>query len=109
MSRKLVTPTPDHVSKLIHAAEQHDPVIGAAVALAFVTGARRGELCALRWSDIDLDVGVLHIERSLTQVDGEITVKPPKTDRARTVTLDERSVAVLRAHRSWQERLGVVP
>jgi len=27
-------------------------------------GLRRGELLALRWEDVDLDVGVIHVERS---------------------------------------------
>src|SRR5436190_18944245 len=36
--------------------------------LAAATGMRRGELLALRWSDVDLDAGLVHVERSVTQI-----------------------------------------
>jgi integrase len=104
--RKLVTPTPEMVGRLIRVAEESDPVMAAAVALAFVTGGRRGELCALRWSDIDLEVGSVRIERSLAQVGEEVTEKGTKTDRERTVALDPRSAALLRRHRQWQSDLA---
>ena len=38
------------VQRLIAAAESTDPVLASAIALGAVTAARRGELCALRWS-----------------------------------------------------------
>jgi integrase len=104
--RKLVTPTPEMVSTLIRMAEETDPVMAAAVALAFVTGGRRGELCALRWSDVDLDAGTVRIERSLAQVGDDVTEKGTKTDRGRTVSLDHRSAALLRRHRAWQADLA---
>jgi integrase len=105
-ARKLVTPTPEMVAKLIHVAEETDPVMAAAVALAFVTGGRRGELCALKWSDVDLEVGAVRIERSLAQVGENVTEKGTKSDRGRTVALDARSVALLRRHRVWQADLA---
>ena len=36
--------------------------------LALLTGARRGEICALRWSDIDLDAGVISINRTVQNI-----------------------------------------
>jgi len=101
-TRKLVTPTPDQVGKLIRAAEASDPVMAAAVALAFVTGGRRGELAALRWSDIDLEAGAVRIERSLSQVGDQLIEKGTKTGASRTVALDGRAVALLRRHLAWQ-------
>jgi integrase len=50
-------PTPAMVSTMIRIAEESDQVMAAAMAMAFVTSGRRGELCALRWSDVDRDVG----------------------------------------------------
>jgi integrase len=105
--RQLAVPSPSQVADLIRAAEAGDPVMAAAIALAFVTGARRGELVALRWSDLDLDGGVVRIWRSLTQVGDEVTEKSTKTDKVRTVSLDHRAVALLRRHRAWQEALSV--
>jgi integrase len=56
--------------------------------LAALTGMRRGELCALRWSDVNLDVGVLDVSRSLVVAPGGLAEKSTKTDRSRKVALD---------------------
>ena len=42
------------------------------VVIALGTGMRRGELLALRWSDVDLAQGVLKVEQSLEQAKGEV-------------------------------------
>jgi len=105
-TRKLVTPTTKQVATLMKAAQSDDPVMAAAIALAFVTGARRGELAALRWSDIDLDAGTVRIERSLTQVGKALTEKSTKTNRGRTVAIDARTTALLERHRAWQVSLS---
>jgi integrase len=53
-TRSTVTaPSVKEVQRLISSAETLDAVLAAAIALGAVTGARRGELCALRWSDVD--------------------------------------------------------
>jgi integrase len=105
-TRKIVTPTPSQVADLIRTAEERDPVMAAAVALAFVTGARRGELCALRWSDVDLDMGSVRIERALTQIGEDLMEKGTKSNQVRMVALDPRAVALLQRHRDWQEQLA---
>ena len=46
-------------------------------ACAFYGGLRRGELRALRWTDLDLEAGVIRVERTWDDQDGE---QPPKTD-----------------------------
>lgn len=98
--------SPDQVSNVLHRAQDDDPVMAAAVALAFVTGARRGELCALKWSDVDLIGRTVTIDKALTQVGRKLEVKGTKTGRDKVVTLDDASVAVLRNHRAWQEDLA---
>lgn len=73
------------------------------VALAFDTGLRRSELCALRWSDIDLDAATLEVDESLSQTaEGKIFEKPKTDTSKRTISLTDRSVADLRA--LWKER-----
>jgi integrase len=52
-TRKLVTPNREQVGQLISAAEMTDPMTAAALVLAWITGGRRGELCALRRSDVE--------------------------------------------------------
>ena len=52
------------------------------IRLAAAIGARRGELLACRWSDLDWSTSKLRIERSLYQVKGEIGIKSTKTRQA---------------------------
>jgi integrase len=77
------------------------------VALAAATGARRNELLALRWTDLDVENKKLRIERALEQtVKFGIRVKPPKTKRGfRTIDLDDATVAMLLAERATHQRL----
>lgn len=75
--------------------------------VALATGMRRGELCGLRWSSIDLDGGRLRVERSATQLDREVVTTDTKTHETRNVALDGSTTFALRAWRKQQaaERL----
>lgn len=76
------------------------------VALAIGTGARRGEIAALRWSDVDLDAATVRIERSLEQTKAGLRVKAPKTKAGRrTVSLPRFAIEALRDHRRQQLEL----
>jgi site-specific recombinase XerD len=67
-------------------------------------GLRRGEACGLRWSDVDLDAGLLFVVRNRTTAGYEVFEGDPKTAAGvRGIALDRRTVAVLRAHRAAQE------
>jgi integrase len=69
--------------------------------LAVQTGARRGELLALRWAD--LSSSTLRIERSLEQTAAGLRFKLPKTQSGvRTIALSATAVEALRAHRVRQ-------
>ena len=75
--RPIVTPPSlDELARLVEAAERHDPLFAVALRVAAATGARRGELCALRWRDIDLNAGMVTIERAVIVVDGECRSAP---------------------------------
>jgi integrase len=63
-------------------------------------GARRGEVLALRWSDIDGDYAI--IGRSLCQADGELYFKGTKTGRTRRIEIPARTLQALEAHRTAQ-------
>lgn len=72
---------------------------GAFVWLAMTTGARRGELCALRWGHVDLAAAVASLRMSLyVDDDGELKEKDTKTHQQRRVALDAETVEVLRDH-----------
>jgi Site-specific recombinase XerD len=67
-------------------------------------GLRRGEACGLRWSDLDLEHGVLYVTRNRTTAGYQVIEGDPKTEAGiRAVALDRRTVAVLRSHRAAQQ------
>jgi integrase len=79
------------------------------VELALATGTRRGELCGLQWGDIDLDRGVLRVERSVEETKAGLRLKAPKTKRGRrNITLGESAVAMLRTHKIKQLEIRLV-
>jgi hypothetical protein len=64
-----------------------------------IIGARRGEIAALRWPHIDLDSGLITVGRSIGQKGGRTWEKDTKTHQRRTLSLDEDTVNILRAHK----------
>lgn len=97
-------PSPEEAGELLTEASK-DADWGVLVWVAVTTGARRGELCALRWSDIDLDHAVIMLTRSIAQVGGKCWEKDLKTHQQRRIALDAETVAILRVHRKrFQER-----
>ncbi len=95
-----VMPMPDQVAMAISAAEADNVDFGMFVRMAAATGARRGELCALRWSSINLATGVLRIDSSVYAVKGGGSrVKDTKNHSKRDVALDAITAGELRAHR----------
>ena len=55
------------------------------VHLAASTGARRGELAALRWSDVDMTAGTIRITRSVAQSPNGEVEKGTKTAKSKRV------------------------
>ena len=77
----------EDVAKLLEALQDTPAQYSVITQLALLTGARRGEICALRWSDIDLDAGVISINRTVQNIAGRGTVfTAPKTKRSRRYT-----------------------
>lgn len=92
---------PTQVKTVLQKLQQHP--IRPIVVTALATGLRRGELLALRWSDIDLDGAMLRVERSLEETKaGGLRFKSPKTRHGRrSISLPPSAVAVMRDH--WKE------
>jgi integrase len=67
--------------------------------LAVLCGLRRGEICALRWRNVDLANGQLSVVQSLEQTKAGLRFKSPKSGKGRTVALSATVVEELRAHR----------
>ncbi|MGI6535115.1 MAG: tyrosine-type recombinase/integrase [Eggerthellaceae bacterium] len=81
------------------AAAQPAP-LGMAIELALTTGMRRGEVCALRWSDLG-DDGTITVSHALGNAGGGFYEKEPKTQSsARTIPLTRHTFQALKRMRA---------
>ena len=76
--------------------------------LALATGLRRGELCGLRWRDVDIDAGTLTVARTRIVARQVVEGEPKTATSARVVSLDPATVRAVQALRRSQleERLA---
>ncbi|WP_240325331.1 hypothetical protein [Amycolatopsis thermalba] len=72
-------PSPAEAARLVEKAFALHEDWGTLVWLVMTTGIRRGEACALRWSRVDLDEGIIEIRRSYTKLRGVGQEKDTKT------------------------------
>ena len=102
---------PDEVKRLLAAADETR--YGDLIHLAALSGLRQGELMGLRWQDVDLEAGILHIRQTCQWLPRQgFIFRQPKTYRsARPVALSPASAQRLRQHRLRQleERLAAGP
>jgi len=100
---ELEVPDVATVTQIINFAQERNPDIACFLRLAAVTGARRGELCAIRWRDFDKS-GALSIKHSI--VDGrndELIEKGTKTHASRKVAIDALTMRVVDSQRERSE------
>lgn len=98
-SAQLTPPEPADVVALIATANAEDPDLGCFLYLAATSGARRGELCGLRWSDLDFKAGAMTITRNVVEGANGVVEKDTKTHAARRIALAPDTVAVIESHR----------
>ncbi len=104
---RIEAPTPAEVQAILTEADKTEPALATLLLLAALTGARRGELCALRWPDIDFAAQTVTIARSIYETDGGgWGEKSTKTHQSRTVGLDGLGLQALRRHRAAVEGLA---
>ncbi|HVB00127.1 MAG TPA: site-specific integrase [Acidimicrobiales bacterium] len=96
----LSPPDIEQVAELIDKATERDPELGHFFHIAASTGARRGEVCALRWSNLDTQVRTLTIERSIIEILGGLSEKDTKTHANRRIKLDPVTLEVFEAQRA---------
>ncbi|MCU1487676.1 MAG: integrase family protein [Actinomycetia bacterium] len=97
-------PTTDTALDLVdEGARSRNPDLAIAEYLLIATGGRRGEICALRRTD--LKGNRLKVSRSLVQVAGKPpTEEPTKSHQQRTVLLDPDTLELIHAHIAECER-----
>lgn len=87
-----------HCRRILEAVLEHPTAKNIGIHISLLTGLRIGEICALRWGDIDLSSGVLHVRRTLSRVYVSDALRPfckllldrPKTDSSvRDIPLED--------------------
>lgn len=94
---------------LIDAAAKVDPQIHLLVLLGGSAGLRRGEMIALKWTDLDIKRRTIHVQRAIwrgRKVD-EIHEDTPKGGKGRKVTMTSELAAALTKARCLRERVLV--
>lgn len=100
-------PSPAEAARLVDEAFRMDEDWGTLVWLVMTTGLRRGEVCILRWTRVDLDVGQIEIRSSYRLRKGIGTEKDTKTHQMRRIALDTETVVLLRELKQrWRARLA---
>ena len=94
-------PTPGQVAALLEWARRKDPALFCYLRLVVSTGARRSQLLALRWSDVDEGRAAIAFTRALVEGPAGPELRSTKTHRTYRVELDAETLDVLMAHRSW--------
>lgn len=94
-----------HVDALKFLTEAATHRLGPLFELTILTGMRRGELCGLRWIDVDLVARKIVVKTQLVQVGKEIVENDIKTEAGqhRVVPLSDRAVNILL---DWQFKQG---
>ena len=103
--------TKAEAAEMLRCLQDEDLQFQTFIQLAIITGARRGEMAALKFSDFDYDKCQLTISRAAVKLkDQPILIKPPKDYEIRTVTVNRHCiqlVQMLEAHyESEKQRLG---
>jgi integrase len=96
-------PTPAEAARLVNEAfrmDETDDDWGVLVWLTMTTGMRRGELCGLRFSGLDLEGESINISRNW--VGGKD--KSTKTHQGRRLALDTETVVLLKEHKERVEK-----
>jgi integrase len=102
----LSPPDGEQIGELLRAANEKDPELARFLHIAATTGARRGELCAIRWSNINFESASLTIERSIVEVPGGLFEKDTKTHANRRIALDPDTLEVLSEQKLYAQREG---
>lgn len=104
-ARKVRPPARSEVAAVLEAAAS-EPANALFFRLALVTGARRGELCALRWRDIDAERCAIYISESVSLPKGGAVLTGTKTGDSRRVTIDPVTLQLLSEHMAREQAAG---
>lgn len=107
---KVVTPkveifTKQEAVEMLSCLEDEPLQYKVVIYLAIMSGAREGELTALKFSDVDFINNRITIERAAYKLRGEpIMTKPPKDNDVRIVKIDEYTIELIRQLKAEKEK-----
>lgn len=105
---KMATPErdyfqPEEVAAILAAADKEPIQWRAMVYMFALTGARRGEVCGMKWSNLDWEKKQIKIDSSVVYLPGNGTIEgPTKTRNTRFVSLPTEAMQVLKKLHLWQ-------
>ncbi|WP_010530500.1 tyrosine-type recombinase/integrase [Lentibacillus jeotgali] len=69
------------------------------------TGARLGEVCALKWRCVDLEEGTITIDSTMIDHNGRWDIGTPKTALSyRDIKIGDTLISILKRHKTWQKQ-----
>lgn len=96
----------EQAQKLITCLEKENIKYRALITLALDSGARRSEICALRWTDIDFKTNTIKITKSLKVVKGVVDEATTKTDSSkREIIISNITMEILKEYKEWQDSI----
>lgn len=100
---------PEEITAILDALEQEPVKLRLFVHLLIVTGCRRGEICGLQWSRVDLDQKQLCINAALAySPDKGVYLTTTKTSDTRYIKLTDETCALFRKYRAWQNSIRLM-
>jgi integrase len=92
-------PTAEQMARIVEEAWRTEAAWGLYIWLSAVTGARRGEVVALQWADINLDRGEVRLAENYVRSADGMLLKETKTHQMRRLSIDAATVVLLRKHK----------
>jgi integrase len=116
-SKEMKALTDAEINKFVRAVKEYQELpstrtknVQPALLLALATGVRRGELLGLKWENVDFKNKTIKIEETILELNGEVVVETPKTEKSRRViSIPANMIDVLRKHRQYATGKYVFP
>lgn len=94
---------PEQIIEILRAAETEPIKWRTMLTLFVLSGARRGEILALKWANVDFKGQQITFDANLSYLTTcGIYEGPTKTKTARTIPLPAEMFSILRKYRAWQ-------
>lgn len=94
----------EQVHTLLSSIENENIKYRTLITLAIDSGARRSEICALRWGDIDFNTNTVKITKSLKVIKGIVDEATTKTESSkREIIISNATMNLLKEYKAWQD------